>query len=62
MRSLDKRSRHSLWIVWRMPLLLGVLTVFGLLLALLGDGTWRWASWLALASPVLVAAWFGLRS
>ena len=47
--------------MWRIPLALAVLSVFGLLAALLGTGSWRWAAWLALAIPVGVAASYGLR-
>ncbi|UHL63874.1 hypothetical protein LSG25_17860 [Paralcaligenes sp. KSB-10] len=44
--------------VWAAPVLLGVLTLFGLLAALLGTGLWHWAAWLALAIPVAVASFF----
>jgi len=44
--------------VWGAPLLLAVLTAFGLLSALLGTGIWHWASWLTLAVPVVVMAWY----
>ena len=51
--------------VWRWPLLLAALTIFGLLSALLGEeGVWRVLSWLALATPLVVIAVcmvFGLR-
>ncbi len=41
--------------VWRWPMMLAVLTVFGLLSALLGQGGIWWAlSWVALASPLVV--------
>jgi hypothetical protein len=48
--------------VWRIPVLLGLLTALGLLAALFGDGLWDAASALALASPLAVAAWHILRS
>ena len=44
--------------LWGMPSLLAVLTVFGLLSALLGTGAWHYLSWLALAVPPVVIAWF----
>lgn len=49
---------HSSWMIWRWPLLLAALVVFGLLSALLGQGgIWWVASWIALAIPlVLIAA------
>lgn len=41
--------------VWRWPLVLAAVTVFGLLAALLGDhGAWRILSWLSLAAPLAV--------
>ncbi len=43
------------WRIWRMPLLLGVLTAFGLMAALLGQGPWRVTAWLALAVPLACA-------
>jgi len=47
--------------IWAMPILLGVLTVVGLLLALVGDGVWDLVSVAALAVPVLVGAWYAFR-
>ncbi len=52
--------------VWRWPLLLAVLTVFGLFAALLGQhGAWLWISWVALAVPLAAAmvapVWNGVR-
>ncbi|HWK69248.1 hypothetical protein [Pollutimonas sp. M17] len=42
--------------VWGVPGLLGLLTAFGLLAALLGTGVWHGLSWLSLSIPILVAA------
>lgn len=47
--------------LWGMPILLGILTVIGLLSALFGDGIWDAISALALGAPVAVGAWFSLR-
>ena len=44
--------------VWGAPLLLSVLSIFGLLAALLGTGLWHWLSWIALAIPIVVMAWY----
>ncbi|WP_036167857.1 hypothetical protein [Massilia sp. 9096] len=41
--------------LWGMPVLLGVLSVFGLGAGLLGDGVWDWVAALALATPLAVA-------
>lgn len=52
--------RYGLSQIWRWPVVLAVLTVFGLLSALLGQGgVWWVLSWIALAIPllVIVAAW-----
>jgi len=43
--------------IWAMPVLLGLLTLVGLLVALVGDGIWDLVSVAALAVPVLVGAW-----
>ena len=45
----------SLDLVWRWPLVLAVLTLVGLLSALLGGGgVWWGLSWAALSAPLLV--------
>jgi hypothetical protein len=54
-------SISSFWPLWGWPIALGVLSALGLLSALVGDGLWDWASWLALGLPVAVCGWFGLR-
>ncbi|MBQ5963881.1 hypothetical protein [Massilia sp. ZL223] len=47
--------------IWGAPLLLAVLTVVGLIAALLGDGVWDLVSALTLGAPVAVGAWYSLR-
>lgn len=47
--------------LWGMPVLLGVLTVIGLLSALFGDGIWDALSALTLGAPVVVGLWYSLR-
>jgi xanthosine utilization system XapX-like protein len=45
--------------VWTAPSVLAVLTMIGLLSALLGEEiTWKALAWIFLAAPVLAAAWF----
>jgi hypothetical protein len=51
----------NFWFVWRAPTILAILTLFGLLTALLKTGAWHWAAWLALAAPIAVGLWFSLR-
>ena len=51
------RLRRSLWAY---PIALGVLSVVGLLAALIGDGMWDWVSWVGLGLPTLVCIVFSL--
>lgn len=42
---------------WLWPIVLAIVTIFGLLSALLGEGgVWWWLSWVALATPLVVIA------
>lgn len=47
--------------LWSGPIVMAVLTVVGLLSALLGDGVWDYLSAVALGIPVLACAYFGWR-
>ena len=48
---------NGAWRVWRWPTVLALLTLFGLLSALLGEGgVWWGLSWIALSLPLLVIA------
>jgi hypothetical protein len=40
--------------VWGAPLLLALITIFGLLAALLGTGIWYILSWIALIIPLAI--------
>ncbi|TEA77802.1 hypothetical protein [Allopusillimonas ginsengisoli] len=44
--------------LWGIPIILGVLTCFGLLAALLGVGIWHGMAWAALTVPLLVGIGF----
>ena len=44
-------------VLWGWPIALGILTLIGLIAALLGDGPWDYLSALTLAAPVAVGAW-----
>lgn len=46
--------------IWTAPIVLGVLTVIGLVSALLGDGVWDAVSALALGAVAAVGGWYGL--
>lgn len=43
--------------VWRVPIVLGLASLAGLISALVGDGLWDAASWLGLGAPLLLAGW-----
>ncbi len=42
---------------YAVPLLIGLVSIVGLVSALVGDGVRDWISWLALAVPVVVVVW-----
>lgn len=44
--------------LWGMPILLGILSMIGLVSALLEDGLWDVVSWLALGIPCLLMGWY----
>jgi hypothetical protein len=44
---------------WSAPLLFAVITLLGLLSALLGEAlAWKATAWIALSAPVLATIWF----
>jgi hypothetical protein len=49
--------RHT----WGMPIVLGVLTLAGLVTGLLGDGVWDDVAVAALAVPVAVGIWHAFK-
>jgi len=55
------RSSGNWWTVYGGPLLLSVLSLAGLLSALLSEGPGRYFSWFALGAPVALTAWFFAR-
>ena len=55
------RSSGNWWTVYGGPLALGVLSVAGLLTALLSEGAGRYFSWIAVGAPVAITAWFFVR-
>ena len=54
------RSRGPWRAVYGGPLLIGLLSIAGLLAALLSEGG-RYFSWIALGAPIAVTAWFFMR-
>jgi hypothetical protein len=57
MTAKSKSRAQSLWMVFASPLVLGVLSLIGLVSALAGDGLADWLSWVALAVPALAVVW-----
>lgn len=56
-------ARHPSVAVWPWPIALGLLTIFGLLSALLGQhGIWLVLSWAALSIPLIVTVAYVLRA
>lgn len=53
------RERRSGWQIFRAPVWVGVLSVVGLLAALIGDGVFDGLSWIALGMPTALAIWYG---
>lgn len=58
MKPVHTAKRSHFWFVWRMPLLLAALTLFGLIIALVKTGVWHWFAWAALAMPIIVGLWY----
>jgi hypothetical protein len=46
--------------IWKYPMALAALTLFGLLAALMGTGIWHLLSWIALAAPAIAGIWHSL--
>jgi hypothetical protein len=55
------RSGGNWRAVYGGPILLGVLSVAGLLTALLSEGPGRYFSWIGVGAPVVLTAWFFAR-
>ena len=56
--------RRGLWMIFRWPLVLGVLSLFGLLSALVGDEGYDLLSWLSLGIPLVLlgVVWLRMRN
>lgn len=59
---MTRRPLHSVSTIYRVPLVIAVLSAVGLTSALLGDGMWDVLSWLTLAMPAALAAMYWRRS
>lgn len=51
-------ARRSITQIFLAPVAISAVIAFGLISALLGDGIWDQASWLALAVPLVVIAFY----
>lgn len=49
---------RSFWHIWTIPLVLGILSLVGLLAALIGDGFMDFLTWLTLGIPLAVIGRF----
>jgi hypothetical protein len=49
-----QREPRTLWQIFAVPLLLGILTTVGLVAARVGDGIWDGLSWVTLGVPIVV--------
>ena len=52
-----KTGPLSLKALFAIPLSVAILSLIGLVGALLGDGVWDWVGWLGLGACVAVAGW-----
>ncbi|ATP55841.1 hypothetical protein CPT03_04850 [Pedobacter ginsengisoli] len=56
------KERNNVFLkVWGMPILLSVVTIIGLISAIMGLGVWHFISWMALSIPVYIMIRYGLR-
>ncbi|ODA68619.1 hypothetical protein A7A08_00450 [Methyloligella halotolerans] len=52
-----KRGTKSLGEIFFVPTLIGIVSMVGLIAALVGDGVWDAVSWASLGIPVIVTVW-----
>lgn len=52
-----KTGSFSLTAIFAIPLVVAILSLIGLVGALLGDGVWDWVGWLGLGASVAVPGW-----
>lgn len=55
--SRKRRAGNSNWQIFAAPLAIGLVSIVGLVAALLGDGIYDLLSWVGLLVPLLVIAW-----
>jgi hypothetical protein len=55
------RNHRTLRQIFAAPMVVGALSVIGLVAALIGDGWWDVVSWLSLTLPILLYLFFVVR-
>ena len=55
------RNHRTLGQIFAAPIVVGALSIVGLLAALIGDGWWDAVSWLSLTLPILLYLFFVVR-
>ena len=56
-RRARKPGTKTLGEIFFVPMLIGILSLIGLIAALVGDGVWDAVSWASLGIPVIVTVW-----
>jgi len=51
------KHRKTRWQIFAAPTLIALLSLVGLLAALLGNGVFDWVSWVGLAAPLVIVGW-----
>ena len=51
------QARKTPWQIFATPTLIALLSLVGLLAALLGNGVFDWVSWVGLAAPLVIVGW-----
>jgi xanthosine utilization system XapX-like protein len=49
------------WTIYRIPFTLALISIVGLILALIGDSLWDWTAWVLLGLPLAIAAFYLVR-
>ncbi|WP_439470538.1 hypothetical protein [Brevundimonas sp.] len=52
-----KTSPYGLKVIFAVPAVVAILSLIGLVGALLGDGIWDWIGWLGLGACIAVTVW-----
>lgn len=61
MKPMPSSRRQTTRQIFAVPLVLAILSIIGLVSALVGDGMWDGLSWIALAIPIALCGYFLLK-